>query len=294
MFRYWDGRAWSAATTNNAQSAPPAGALGQTSQYGQTSQGQYGRTGEYGPTGYGGQTAPGKPKGGRAGWWIVAIVLGLVVILAAVFGVRALLGRSGIINPGDPGGSSTREICPQQQTETPGPQPNDGRVHGGQLSYPQLGSPWAAPIPEDRVPFGRDVLTQTVTVEPDYDGPGRHWVASVLIGQLVAGDGFFTPQEGSEIVVKCIVGTFYGTDTQVNRDDKKSEALKVDGKDAWVVESHLTFDIPNLKTKGELLIVVIVATSPEASSIYYASIPDTTPELVQPARNAMKGLKVDG
>jgi hypothetical protein len=30
------------------------------------------------------------------------------------------------------------------------------------------------------------------------------------------------------------------------------------------------------------------------SGLYYASIPDTVPELVQPAREALKNLKVDG
>jgi hypothetical protein len=58
------------------------------------------------------------------------------------------------------------------------------------------------------------------------------------------------------------------------------------------VESQLTFDIPNLRTKGELLIVAIVATGSTAG-LYYASIPDTTPELVQPARDALKNLQVD-
>jgi hypothetical protein len=38
--------------------------------------------------------------------------------------------------------------------------------------------------------------------------------------------------------------------------------------------------------------VAIVATGSTAG-LYYASIPDTTPELVQPARNALKNLRVD-
>ena len=48
-----------------------------------------------------------------------------------------------------------------------------------------------------------------------------------------------------------------------------------------------------LRTKGELLIVVIVATDTR-SGIYYASIPDTVPELVKPARQALADLRVDG
>jgi hypothetical protein len=60
-----------------------------------------------------------------------------------------------------------------------------------------------------------------------------------------------------------------------------------------VVESHLTFDITGLQTKGELAIVVIVDTGLESASLFYASIPDTTPQLVPDARNAMANLKVD-
>ena len=112
-------------------------------------------------------------------------------------------------------------------------------------------------------------------------------MASVLVGELVAGDGFFSPQQGSEIVVKCIMGVFYD-DAEVVRDDKVNKAMKVDGKDAWLVETHLSFDIPNLQAKGETAIIVIVATKPESSSIYYASIPDNAdPQLLNDAREAM-------
>ena len=112
----------------------------------------------------------------------------------------------------------------------------------------------------------------------------------MLVGELQAGDGFFTPEQGSQIVVKCILGAFYGN-AQVNSDVKKNEATTIDGHEAWIVESQLSFDIPNLETKGELLIVVIVSAGAR-SGLYYASIPDTSPELVQPARDLIGQLKV--
>jgi hypothetical protein len=59
------------------------------------------------------------------------------------------------------------------------------------------------------------------------------------------------------------------------------------------VESQLTFDIPGLEATGELLIVAIVSGG-NRSGLYYASIPDTTPELVQPARDTLNQLQVDG
>ena len=93
-------------------------------------------------------------------------------------------------------------------------------------------------------------------------------------------------------MVRCILGTFYGNN-EVNSDVKVNRAVTIDGHDGWEVESQLTFDIPGLKTKGELLLVAIVSTGVTAG-LYYASIPDSRPELVQPAREALKNLKVDG
>ncbi len=140
------------------------------------------------------------------------------------------------------------------------------------------------------MPYGRDIAEQEVVIEPNYKG-NSSWVASVLVGELAAGDGFFSPQEGSEIVVKCLLGAFYDN-AAVTRDDKVNKAMTVGGKDAWVVETHLSFNIPNLKTKGETAIILIVATSTDTSSLFYASIPDTSPEYLQPARDAMAALTV--
>lgn len=44
--------------------------------------------------------------------------------------------------------------------------------------------------------------------------------------------------------------SFY-SDAVVQRADKVSKATKVSGYDAWLLETHLTFDIPGLDVKGE-------------------------------------------
>lgn len=322
LYRYWDGNAWSAATTTNPQSGPPSqgivqGASGQNqaggqsdgqSSYGQSSYGQsYGQQGAGQQSGqgygydYGQQANPYSQtySGGGAGpqrrrstkaWWIAAAAVVLALVVVGVLGIRQLVRN--VAGGGDPGGQPTTQLCPTSSLDpSPPAHANDGRVHGGALSFPQLPPPWNPPQPDDRVPFARDVMEQSVMVHANYQGQNS-WVASVLVAELIAGDGFFTPQQGSEIVVKCVTGTFYGTGTQVARDDQVNKATKVDGKDAWLVESHLTFDIPNLPTKGELLIVLIVATGDATSSLFYASVPDDSPQYVQPARDAMANLKV--
>jgi hypothetical protein len=361
LYRYWDGRAWSAATTTDPASAPPpqgivnpgsaAGTAGSTahanygqgaygqgaygqSAYGQTSgqgtpgQGPYGQgtsgqsvygQGSYGQAGssFGGavsdgsgrnpygQGAPGQGQPGQSpyaafqkrrsgvGWWVGAGVLLLALIVVAVLAIGRATSDGGA--GGGASGQDSSSSCPPDRSDSPAATapPTDGRVHGGPVSYPMLPAPWQAPTAEDRVPFGVNVLSQDVTVEPNYDGKLSSWVASVLVGELQAGDGFFTPQQGSQIVVKCILGKFYGKN-QVNSDVVVDKATTIDGHDAWIVESKLTFDIPGLQTKGERLIVAIVQAGTDRSGLFYASIPDTTPQLLQPARDALAQLKVDG
>ena len=209
------------------------------------------------------------------GWWITGAALLVVIVVVAVIAIRAVTGAdTPLTNPG--GGQASQDVCPQQKTVTAAPAPtNDGRVHGGPVSYPLLGSPWEAPARRTGSRSVSTPVTQTVTVEPNY-APNSHWVASVLVAELQAGDGFFTPEQGSQIVVKCILGAFYGN-SPVTSEVKKNEKATIDGREAWIVESQLSFDIPNLRTKGELLIVAIVSAG-NRSGIFYASIPDTTPD----------------
>jgi hypothetical protein len=237
--------------------------------------------------------APQPQKKRNVGLWI-GIVVGVLVIALIAWVVFQFASSGGLATGGaTAGGNSTTNPCPvNTRTLAPVTHTADGRVHGGMLSYPMLGSPWGAPRTTDiRVPFGRDVSEQQVMIEDNYDGNGNSWVASVLVAELASGDGFFSPQGGSEIVVKCLIGAFYG-DAKVGREDKVGKATTVGGKDAWLVETHLTFSITGLKTKGETAIVLIVATSIDTSSLYYASIPDTSPEYMQPARDAMAALTV--
>jgi hypothetical protein len=234
-------------------------------------------------------------KKSPVGWWIAGAALVIVIVVVAVLAIRAVTGGDTGITGRGPVGQPSQEVCPPKGTaspEAPVTHPADGRVHGGPVSYPELGPPWGPPQGEiNPVPFGSDVQSQLVVDQPDYDGQGNNWVASILVAELQAGDGFFTPEQGAQIVVKCILGAFYG-DNPVNSNVKVNEKTTIDGHEAWLVESHLTFDIAGLKAKGEVLIVAIVSAG-NRSGLYYASIPDTTPELVQPARDALEQLRVD-
>ena len=307
LYRYWDGRAWSAATSPNPSSPPPAQGLvpsaGQASGnvLGQASgaqphpsQGGYptydATTGATTGSAYA-QYQQTQQKRSPVGWWLAGAALLVAVVVVAVLGVRvATTGGGGSPLPGQGRENSCPD--PQLMTATPAPDPADGRVHGGPVSYPTLRGPWGSAQPDNRVPFGIDAKTQTVTDQANYDGLGHNWVAQVLVAELQAGDGFFSPQQGAQIVVRCILGTYYGN-AAVTSDVKVDEKATIDGHDAWIVESALSFDIPWLRATGERLIVAIVSAG-ATSGLYYASIPDTQPELVEPARTALEQLQVDG
>ena len=160
-------------------------------------------------------------------------------------------------------------------------------MHGGALSYPMLPAPWGAPEPNTEVPFGRDVLQQFVQTEKT---PALSWGAAVMVGELVAGDGFFAPKDGAEIVLRCVTGTFYGN-AEVTRHDTKSQAVTVDGHDGWLMESDLSFSIPGLEATNELLTVVIVDLKTGSAGLFASSVPGNTPQYNEPAKQAMEGLR---
>ena len=270
-YRYWDGRGWTNQLTTQPggpPTAPPAAPPGSSG---------------WAPSP---SVAPRKRSG--RGWLIALIAVAVVLVVLVVLAVRGLGGVLGGL-PGVPSGDPSADVCPKPEaSSTPGPQPNDGRVHSGPLSYPMLPSPWGAPTPNTEVPFGRDVLQQYVETERT---PTLGWGAAVMVGELVAGDGFFAPEDGAEIVLRCVTGTFYGN-AEVTRNDTLSQAMTVDGHDGWIMESDLSFSIPGLEATNELLTVVIVDLQDGSAGLFASSVPGNSPQYNAPAKQAMEGLQV--
>jgi hypothetical protein len=225
----------------------------------------------------------------------VVVVVALVALAVVVWQVVGRPGGGGDDPQPRPTSVPTvGSICPPQLSSERAPHPQDySRVYGGALSYPRLGPPWSnVDIAENRVPFGRDTAFQSITVHANYE-PAHNWIASVLVGELYAGDGFYTPEEASEIVTRCIVRSFYG-DAAVTREDVQNKAISLDGRDGWLVETNLHFDIPGLPTKSEWVVIAIIATSDLTSSLFYASIPEDAPQAAfTGAEMAFEDLRVE-
>lgn len=296
MFRWWDGTQWTPQLSPNPWAAPPASDPMQP----------FTAPAGPGPLPMQDGRAPARPaydygqyqadqRSGR-GPLLVLGAVGLLLV-ALIVGSLWLLGggRLGPLGGERPASNPTADVCPRRSATEMTPAPHTGapgRVQGGKLSYPQLDAPWGPVQAEIRVPFGSDVWGQNVLLEDNYDGRGNSWVASLVVGQLVAGDGFFSPEQGAEIITRCVLGEFYA-DAEIDRTDRVSQPTTVDGRDAWLVEMHLTFDIPGLQEKGETAIIMVVNTGPESASLYYASIPDSRPDLLAVARQVQGQLRVE-
>jgi hypothetical protein len=281
-FRFWDGRVWSAATTADPRTPPPVPVAPPAS-----SPPVEGR----GPI----PSAPAGPSARRRSavpWLVGAVALAVVLVVVAVLVLRNLVGPT-TAGPGPGPDPSSAEVCPDAvlETATPPPTRTGDRVRSGALSYARLPTPFSPPKWDSRVPFGRDVQSQDATVEQDAQGTPT-WVAAVLVARLLAGDGFYGPEQGAKVVAECVTGKFYGN-AAVERTDSRNEATTVDGRPAWLIEAHLSFSLPDVETTGETMIIVVVETVTGEAGLFYASIPDTSPQFLPAAQAAQSTLEVD-
>lgn len=264
--RFWDGRSWSAELTGDPRTPAPSAAAPTTRE----------------------TLVVGSRQQARSRVWLV----GLIALVVAAVVVVALVVRSpgSGLELGDPGprASSTRELCPPPAPE-PSSVPGGDRVVSGSLSYPRLGPPFNAPSGDVRVPYGRDIRSQEATVEVRPDGT-LLWVAQIVIARLTAGDGFFGPQEGATIIATCITGLFYGN-VAVQRTDLRNEAVTISGRNGWLIEADLIFDVPGIKTTGETMIIIVVETD-DGAGLFYGSLPDTSPQYNTMIRDALSELRV--
>jgi Protein of unknown function (DUF2510) len=277
-YRFWDGHAWGTATTDRPDAMPPATAP-------LTSRSQRGRAGsEYDPR------FPARPPRRPWGWWLGGVALLVALVVVTVLVLRSVGGTA--LDEPTPGEDPTQQTCPRA-TPTGSPvAPSSGdRVWSGRLSYPRLPGPFGPPMADSRTPFGHDVQTQHALVERSPDGETT-WVAWALIARLLAGDGFYGPEQGAEVVADCVVSLFYNNH-EIDRKDTRRAAISVDGHKAYLIESHLTFDIPGIRTKGETMIVVVVDVGQQGEAgLFYGTIPHTSPQFVAPIRQALADLQV--
>lgn len=282
MYRYWTGTEWTTSVTPDPSRVSQPGSGG-----GATS-----------PT----PQSPGftdQRNNSQWGWWLGGLAA-VVAVVVAVWFLGSTLFPSVVGAPGtdpgasgQPGSNPTQLVCPPADNSNP-PTTGDqnGWITGGKLAYPTLGDPWTTGL-DNRVPFGPVATVQTVLDQDNFDGAGSSWVASVLVSDLFIGDGFASTKQGAEIILKCVLGTYYA-DTVVTQSQTKGSDHPVDGHPGWLIETTLSFNIPGLKATSEDVLLLVVQTGDNDYGLFYASIPNTLDYLMADARTSLDHLKVTG
>ncbi len=266
QFRYWDGTTWSAETTADPRRTPA-------------------------PL----PSAPATTARRRqpVGWWIAigAVLVVVAVIIWAV--VRFVPGLTGADDPWAPAGGASANVCAAGvSSNTAAPHTGQaGWVMAGHLAFRELGTPWDAPEYDNRVPFGTMAMMQTALDQEDYDGNGNNWVSSVLVSDLVSGDGFADSQTAARTVLACVLGIYYA-DNIITQHQVSAAAHAVDGHDGWLIETELSFNVTGLKAKGERVLLLVVQVDKDQFGLFYASVPDTSSARLPEVRRTLAGLRV--
>lgn len=264
-FRYWDGQQWSAGTTSDPSNpAPGAGSAAPA-------------------------TTPAKRS--RTPLVVVVVVLVSVALIAAI--VIAVAGRqpTPVTTPpaaSQPGGFPTGTPSPllppsSSSTSSAGPTPvpssscppgdpltrqppvDDGRIHGGGLSFPTQ-SNYLVDGPSGQLSWAYDVSSQSRLVEP-------HWSSSFAVGALLTTEGFETPRRSAALVLACTAPSpMYAGFT--DRKILTSAAVTVDGHKAWAMRAEIHVDDAQTTLPGDVVEVIVVdGDSPESLGMFWACVP---------------------
>ncbi len=277
-YRYWDGVSWSAEATGDPHRAPP-----ETMTQG---------------------AVPSRPHAAR---WLVLITVVAVLVAAGSLAVRfrdppsdqpVLFPSPTAGAPED--GSSVQSRSPQSSTSTLSPRaigcpvgapdaraphPTDGRVRGGNLSFPRL-SAFVPEHPENRLTFAYDVTQQTRTVSLD-----PPWIAQLALGRLLA-DGYpRTAQHTAELVTECVVASDLYRSHRPQRRDLDSSPITVSGVDGWLITADVLVDVPDLAFEGDHVAVVVVPDGADWG-VFFGAVPIGDPALAKSLTRTVLGLRV--
>ncbi|MFI5906694.1 hypothetical protein [Dactylosporangium sp. NPDC051541] len=221
---------------------------------------------------------------------ILVVAIGLIVILVSVITNNATT-PGGLFNRQAEGPSDTRpelaRRCPPPSIPPDNPNPGGEEVPPGPrtsdaesgISYKQFGDPWHSLTSpwrdqgELKITYniGQDFVT-----EPDYDGFGSDYHATILSGHVPAAvnDGMVLDLHcvGDQIAADVRV-SFYPKGNQLEQLEAKD--LTLGGRPARLLKFRLHFNQSGLRAKSELVSIALVDLGKPEAAILYVSIPDT-------------------
>lgn len=187
----------------------------------------------------------------------------------------------------DPSPTPPLERCAQGSPDVRAPHPDDGRVHGGGLSFAEVKS-FRPAADEPRFSFARDVTQQTLDVN------GRpKWLAQLAVGQLLRADGFAgNAHATAESVAQCLITTDMYEPYTPTRDDVRSKAVRVDGQRGWVIETRVTVAVDGLPFAGDDVAIIVVPNGDDWS-LFFGAVPIGNQQLRQVLDRTVDDLRVE-
>ncbi len=245
-----------------------------------------------GPPGWGPYTPPGGGDGsGGASKGLVFGVIALAVLLIVGIGVggfflvRSFTGDEG---KDQPAASDTSEPTDEptdapSETDDAGeascdsgdpiavdPQTGQSRIAGGGISIPAVDGYEVDPLQSPPFTFADQFTPQVKTIE-QHDTGG--WISVYGVGGLST--GFGSPEEAAAAVMACMAEnpTLYSNFEE--QKDLTSESVDVDGaEEAWLLQSELHIDNPDLEVTGDRADVVVVDTGDgDEYGLYISVVP---------------------
>jgi hypothetical protein len=190
-------------------------------------------------------------------------------------------------------------IPEQPNSAPPLPQPQGGRVQDPVtgLSFEFPGKPWQVPTSVNIDPLGLMWTSGAVAVShADYDGQGHNWLGNIFTGELPKGlpyTGVDSMQAAAATLLKAAEPQYYSPEHL--RKIVQDKAIKVSGKDAWVLMFDLDFSKESVanewkwkKERGAFVIVDRGTAGPPA--LVYVSVPDNLDMSV--TERVVKSLKL--
>ncbi|MFC7626025.1 DUF2510 domain-containing protein [Microlunatus sp. GCM10028923] len=249
-YRYWDGHAWSGQTTTRPRPSPGDGR-----------------------------------QGSRRGIVLVVVAVVLVIVLAitGILVARTLTGGAQPITDPQPestvsawddskptasptpspspspspsptpSGTPTRReriSCPNGAPGEVAAHPNDGRVHGGKLSFPKVGADYGSPGPKHGLSWFYDVAAQSQLTEPGWES----WFA---VGEVAVQSGFEKPADAAESSMQCVINPSWFSDFE-SRTDVRNEAYELDGRKGWIISAEIRVDNPSISVDGDVVTIMII------------------------------------
>ena len=217
------------------------------------------------------------------------MVIGVVVAALALPGVRNVVGPNpptGTLPGGDDASPSARAPVPPSGAPTPSDDagaplvdcpdgdpnlravhPIDNRVHGGNLSFPQQVGFESATV-EPRFSFAYDVVQQTFQTNQT-----PQWIAQLAVGQLRGGGDFGgSARQTVETLAQCsLTGGIYNS-YRPSRRDLRSEAVTIDGRTGWLLETQVLVVEPGLPFPGDHVVFLVVQDGPHWG-FFFGAVP---------------------